>query len=87
MSPILITLVTATVVSGVDTTGNAHKVTPDVQKQDQNRAQMPDCFYVPATLKDFSIPQYHVGLYQSILPAEHLLYGARLMKTENEQYW
>ena len=38
MSPILITLATAAEVSGLDPTGNPHKVTPDIQEHDLNRA-------------------------------------------------
>ena len=41
MSPILITLSTAAEVSGIDATGNPHKVTPDIQEHDINRAHIP----------------------------------------------
>ena len=37
-SPILITPATAAEVSGVDSTGNPRKVTPDIQEHDLNRA-------------------------------------------------
>ena len=40
MSPILITLATAAEVTGLDSTVNPHKVTPDIQEHDLNRALM-----------------------------------------------